>query len=168
MVAGIENSREARDVLVKGWYSTYLGRSANGAEEQDFVKQLLAGQSEEQVFSAILGSQEFYDHAGALAGGQGTDATFVQALYQLLLNRTAGGDEVASQASNVVRVGRQVAARGILSSQEYRTGRFVGDYDALLHRQSDRRELDVLVFSNLDLYSGRLVFETSREFFLHG
>jgi hypothetical protein len=132
------------------------------------VKHLLAGQSEEQVLSEILGSQEFYDHAGALAGGKGTDATFVQALYELLLDRAASGDEVASQAGDVVRFGRQATARGILSSPEYRTRQFEGDYDTLLHRQSDRSALDVLVFSDLDLYSGRLVFETSPEFFLRG
>src|SRR5262249_47049241 len=152
---------EARDHLVKGWYSTYLGRPADGTEEQGFVQQLLAGQGEGQGLSGSLGSQGFYDHAGALAGGVAEGATFGRALYELRLDRTAGGDEVMSQAGNVVRSGRQATARGILSSQEYRTGQFEGDYDTLLHRQTDSRELDVLVFSNLDLHTGRLVFETS-------
>ncbi len=51
IATGIEHSPEARDHLVQSWYGTYLGRQAVGGEEQGFVNELLAGQTEEQVLS---------------------------------------------------------------------------------------------------------------------
>ena len=43
VVSGIEGSIEARDHVVKGWYATYLGRQAQGGEEQGFVSKFQAG-----------------------------------------------------------------------------------------------------------------------------
>src|SRR5262249_16165338 len=39
IIAGIQNSPEARTHLVKSWYITYLGRQARGGEEQAFANQ---------------------------------------------------------------------------------------------------------------------------------
>jgi len=63
---GISQSREGRDNLVKSWYVTFLGRQADGSEEQGWVTLLQLGLSEEQVLSQILGSQEFFNRAQAL------------------------------------------------------------------------------------------------------
>src|SRR5262249_53537443 len=95
VVSGIENSFEARDRLVKGWYTTYLGRSAAGGAELGFVNQLLGGATEEQVLSQILGSTEFFNHAQSLIGGSDANTNYVQALYQLLLGRTGSSADVA-------------------------------------------------------------------------
>src|SRR5439155_7553179 len=53
VVSAVEGSQEGRDHLVRSWYIAYLGRQADGTEEQVWVKQLQAGQSEEQVLSGI-------------------------------------------------------------------------------------------------------------------
>src|SRR5262249_25523105 len=66
VVRAIEGSRTAEDHLVKSWYIAYLGRQANGTEEQPFVNLLHAGQSEEQVLSLLLGAQGFYNRAQTL------------------------------------------------------------------------------------------------------
>ena len=56
---------------------------------------LLSGQTEEQVLSILLGSQEFFNRAQTLAGSGTADERFVKALYQLLFNRTPGANEVS-------------------------------------------------------------------------
>src|SRR5262249_30653423 len=74
VASGIERSPEARTHLVRSWYQTFLGRPAQGNEEQGWVNLLLAGLTEERVLSIILGSPglggdphgEFYQHAQTL------------------------------------------------------------------------------------------------------
>src|SRR5262249_37718585 len=66
VAAGIAGSLEAQDYLVKSWYVAFLGRQAQGGEEQGWVKLLRSGQSEEQVLSQMLGdptNNEFYKRA---------------------------------------------------------------------------------------------------------
>ena len=63
VAAGVEQSLEAQDYLVRSWYVTFLGRQAQGGEEQGWVNLLQQGQTEEQVLSMILASQEFYTRA---------------------------------------------------------------------------------------------------------
>jgi hypothetical protein len=168
IAAGIEHSAEGRDHLVKAWYITFLGRQAQGGEEQVWVNMLLAGQTEEQVLSQILGSAEFFNRAQTLGFGDTPNGNYVRALYQLLLNRTASAGEVAGWVNAMPQIGRQGAALGFLHSQEFRTDDFEGYYNALLHRPSDAAELNGWVMSNLDGGSVRIGFETSPEFFTNG
>ncbi len=63
IASGVQDSAEAQDHLVQSWYLTYLGRAAQGGEENGWVGLLSQGQSEEQVLSQILASQEFYNRA---------------------------------------------------------------------------------------------------------
>src|SRR6185503_19115655 len=88
VAAGIEGSSEARNRLVRGWFTTFLGQPPQGGAEQPFVNALLAGMSEEQVLSQLLGGTDFFQRAQTLIGGSDANANFVQALYQLLLGRT--------------------------------------------------------------------------------
>jgi hypothetical protein len=148
---------------------TYLGRQAQGGEEMGFVNQLQAGQSEEQVLSQILGSTEFFNHAQTLGFSGSANAQFVQALYQLLLNRTPGTAEVNAQVAALTNgVSRQTLALGFLQSQEYRGDAVAADYANLLHRTGSANDVNAWVFSNLDLASIRLAFEGSAEFFTNG
>jgi titin len=166
IAAGIEQSPEARDHLVKCWYMTYLGRQAQGGEEQVWVNRLLAGQTEEQVLSQILASSEFFSRAQTLGFGDTPDGNYMHALYQLLLHRSAGSAEVAGWEGS--GLDRQGVALGFLQSTEYRTYLFEGYYNALLHRPDDLAGLDNWVGSGLDAHTARVDFESGGEFYGNG
>jgi hypothetical protein len=168
VAAGIEGSFEAQDHLVQSWYQTYLGRPADGTEKLGWVGLLQAGQSEEQVLSQILGSAEFYDRAQSMGLACTADQNYVQALYQVLLGRTAGDAEVAGWVNTLPQLGTHGVALAMLHSQEFRTDQFEGYYNALLHRPDDPAGLNNWVMSNLDMHSVRIGFEASPEFFTNG
>jgi sarcosine oxidase gamma subunit len=168
VAAGIEGSAEGRHHLVRTWYQTYLGRQAQNNEEQPWVNLLLAGQSEEATLSSILGSQEFLNRAQTLVGTGTTNERFVQALYLLLLNRTASAGEVASHLAILSSAGRDGDARGFLSSGEFRTYLVDVYYETLLHRLSDPSGLNAWLNSGIDAFGIRLSFDASGEFFSHG
>ena len=64
LIAGaIAHSHEANTRVVQSWYLTYLGRVAQGGEEQGWVNLLQGGFSQESVLSLILGTAEFYARA---------------------------------------------------------------------------------------------------------
>ena len=68
-------ARRRHNHLVQSWYATYLGREAVGGEEQGFVNELLAGQTEEQVSRQLLAAAEFYNRrANAVLDGDGRPA----------------------------------------------------------------------------------------------
>lgn len=161
VAAAIEGSAEARDRLVKNVYSTFLGRSAQGGEEQGFVNELLAGQTEEQVLSQILGSTEFFNRAQTLIGGSDPDANFVQALYQLVLGRIGAPAEVASWLGQGLT--RQGVAFGFFASLENRADVVADFYIRLLHRPGSPAEIAGWVNSGLDLFSIRVQFDASPE-----
>jgi hypothetical protein len=168
IATGIQHSAEARDHLVRSWYVAFLGRQAGAGEEQGWVSQLLAGAREEQVLSQILASPEFYARAQTLISLGSADDRFVQALYLVLLNRTASSAEQLAWLSLLPSTGRQGAAQGFLTSGEFRTDQFEGYYNALLHRPDDQPGLNNWVFSNFDVASVRIGFESGSEFFANG
>jgi hypothetical protein len=96
------------------------------------------------------------------------DERYVQALYQLLLGRSAGDTELSGWVNALPGLGGAGVALAILQSQEFRTYQFEGYYDALLHRPSDAAGLGGWVSSGLDGYRVRLAFEASAEFFANG
>ena len=163
----IEHSMEARDNLVRSWYVAFLGRDAVGGEEQSWVA-ALQGQTEEQVLSQFLATPEFYNHAQTLFATGTADQRYVEALYQVLLNRPAGANEVAPYVNALPQLGRQGVAFDFLTSLEFRTDQFEGYYDALLHRPSDSTGLSGWASSGLDLAAVRVDFESSVEFFING
>jgi hypothetical protein len=174
LVTALTGSTEAEDRVVRGWYSTYLGRQAVGGEENGFVAMLQAGQSEEQALSLLLGSQEFFNHTQTLSTTGTPQERLVKALYQLVLNRSATAGEVAGWAGFLSAGGTaQQAALGFLQSQEFRARQFTSNYTVLLHRppssdptSADQRFLTSLVLSSMDLRSARIVFESSAEFYI--
>jgi uncharacterized protein DUF4214 len=108
VAAGIAGSPEGQDHLVKSWYIAFLGRQAQGGEEQGWVSLLQSGQSEEQVLSQILGhpGHEFYNRAQTLGFAGTADQNYVRALYQVLLDRTAGTSEVDYWVNALATQGR--------------------------------------------------------------
>jgi hypothetical protein len=186
VAADIEMYFEARDRLVKTWYSTYLGRQAQGGEELGWVNQLLGGQSKEQVpsglpfffasampseervLSGILGSPEFDQHAQTLIATGTPDQRYVQALYQVLLGRSASSAEVTAWEAVLPKLAPQGTALAFLGGPEFRSDQFAGYYNALLRRPDDRAALEAWVNSNLDILSVRIGFESGAEFYANG
>jgi hypothetical protein len=168
IASAIEGSMEGCDHEVKSWYVQYLGRAAAGGEEMTWVNMLLAGQTEESVLSYILASTEFFNHAQTLGFSGTADSQYVQALYALILRRAGGAAEVAGWVGVLPAAGRQGAAMGFLDSAEFRTDQFEGYYNALLHRPSDSASLSAWVAAGLNVFTTRIDFETSSEFFSNG
>jgi hypothetical protein len=173
VAAGIEGTFEARDRLVQTWYRVYLGRTPAGGEERGWVNLLLAGQSEEQTLGQILGAVggEFYQRAQTLIPQGSADQRFVQALYQVLLGRSAGSAELAGWLAALPGLGRAGVPQALLQSAEARNDVFEGYYEALLHRPSsgtDQPFLSNVIGSSVDDHSVRLLFESSAEFFSNG
>jgi hypothetical protein len=168
VVSAIEGSAEAKDRLVKSWYIAYLGRQANGVEEQGFVTMLQSGESEEQVLAMMLGTQEFLTRAQLLVSSGSQSERFVQALYQLLLGRQAGAKELQDWVNAIPQIGRQGVALALLQSGEFHTNQFEGYYDTLLHRPADAAALGAWVNIGLDVFTVRIAFEGTAEFFSNG
>jgi hypothetical protein len=164
---GVTASFEAQDHLVNTWYLTYLGRSAQGGEEQYWVNQLAQGQTHEQVLSGILSSDEFVNRTQSLVASGTADERYVQSLYQVLLNRTGTAADVAYWVNQLPQLGRQGVAQGFLGATEFREDQFEGYYNALLHRPAEAG-MDYWVFSNLDINAVRYGFEATPEFFTNG
>jgi hypothetical protein len=165
---GILHSFEARDRLVKGWYQKYLGRPAVNNEELFFVNQLLAGQTEEQALSELFASSEFLNHAQTLSNAVSPQQGFVQALYQLLLNRTPAAADLVFWENVLAGQGQGGVALGFLTSTEFRADAVTGYYNTLLHRPPDAPGLSFWVTSALDLASIRTQFESTLEYFTNG
>jgi hypothetical protein len=169
---GIERSPEARRRLVKSWYVQFLGRSGtpSDGDVQVWVNGFMNGLSEEQVLAMILSSDEFFQRAQSLVGTGTANERLVQALYNLLLNRTASPGEVTGWVNALGSLGRQGVALALLTSAEYRGIVVASYYRSLLHRGSppSQPEINGWVFSGFDLTSIRVSFESSLEFFLNG
>src|SRR5581483_9977047 len=96
---------------VTTWYQTYLDRKPGNNEEQVWVTDLLSGQSEAAVLSSILGSDEFFNRTGGLGNnGQPSNTTFVEGVYEVLLNRTASTNEAAFWANLIPTSSRTTVA----------------------------------------------------------
>lgn len=167
---GIARSQEARTFLVTNWYMTFLGRQADFPGAQGWVNALLNGQTEEQVLSQILASQEFFlkaPNVPNVGGGPATPTTFVRALYQLLLNRQPSQAEINSWLPTAGS-NRQLVAASFLGSREYRQIVVVGYYKNLLKRPAGspgQTEVDSWTLSGLDITSIRVGFLASQEYF---
>ena len=169
VASGIQASHEAREHLVRSWYLTYLGRTANGVEEQIWVN-LLATESEEQVLSAILSDSghDFYNRAQSLISSGTADDRYVKALYLVLLDRSPSAAEVQYWVTVLPQIGLQGIAIGFLHSTEFRTDLYESFYNALLHRPSDAPGLNFLVTSAMDTAQVRVDVGGSPEFFTDG
>ncbi len=164
VIQGIEESAEGRDHLVRGWYQRYLGRDADGREEQGWVRLLEAGESEEQVLSGILNSQEFLARAQQLFNSGNAGENFVRALYDLLLDRDSSGDEIQGWINAVSGEGREWVALAILGSQEFREDALEGFYTTILRRDADDA-IHGMAAAHADLHHLREGFLDSEEFF---
>jgi hypothetical protein len=165
VATGIENSPEARTMLVKNLYQQYLGRNAVGGEEQGWVQLMLRGEGQEQILAGILSSAEFYQRAQTLITSGTPDERYIQALYSAVLGRTASAAEVSNWLQLLPTVGRFGVALGFVESTEFRTNMVTAFYSNFLQRAPDAAGLAAWVRSGQDLNHIRQGFEMSNEFF---
>jgi hypothetical protein len=162
LASDIEHSAEARNRLVQGWYATYLGRAPAPGEDQFWVSDLVAGDTQEHALAGILGSGEYVARAAALNGGG--SAGFIQGLYGQLLGRPANGAEVAYWQGQLPQLGTGGVAAFFVRAPEYRADQVASYYTGLLHRTGSPGEINSWVVSGLDLTSIRVEFEITPEF----
>ncbi|MCI0456098.1 MAG: DUF4394 domain-containing protein [Gemmataceae bacterium] len=167
---GIARSAEAATFTVRNFYVNFLAREADPAGLQFHVNLLLTTQSEEQTLSSILASDEFFARAQTLISTGTPEQRYVAALYQLLLNRTAGDADFAFWVPVVTSQGRGAVALGIQQSAEYRSLQIASFYSTLLNRQTPAPQdgIDFWLSTGLDLLSIKVGFASSAEFFANG
>jgi hypothetical protein len=168
VVGGIARSDEALTRIVDRFYLQFLDRAADSGGEAGWIAFLKHGGTEEQVISSFMTSLEYIDHVKDTFGG--VDSSYIQSLYNRLLGRHAGSDEVSMWVSALPTVGRANIVNGFLYSAEYRTSAVQRFYQTLLHRPTvpGASEVRGWVGSSLDLLSIELIFATTNEYYQNG
>lgn len=178
VAAAILHSSESLGLLVQGYYSYFLNRGADPAGTSFWVNQLANGMTAEQVITGFLSSPEFTGRANSLEGTSDADTNYVRALYDLLLRRTAGTNELDYWHSRLPALGRSAVASDFLTSQEFRADTVRTLYGQpsitplpffpnLLKRQNAPTATEVVfwVGSSLDLLGLETAFGGSNEYF---
>jgi streptogramin lyase len=146
-------------------YQHYLSRLPNQTELAGWVSAMQSGLSDEQVDATFIGAPEFIqDHGGMGAG-------WVQSMYQDLLNRTPGQQEVNGWLL-AIQGGWTPAqvAYGFAASPERESIRVQQDYTTFLGRRASQSEVAGWVnafinlhYSNEDVIAG---FASSWEYYI--
>jgi uncharacterized delta-60 repeat protein len=134
---GFVFSQEYLAKTVGDAYLRFLGRAASPEEVAPRVDALRRGLTQEQLVAGIAASDEAFRHAG------GTNAAWLDALYQGLLGRGTAGDPGAQgflDALNQNQVTRVQVATFLASSDEYRRHLVQTDYTTYLGRQAGDAE----------------------------
>ena len=137
----IENSQEFRAVEVTDLYYRYLHRAPDAAGLNSFTAFLANGGTVEQVAEMMTESPEFFETQGG-----GTNADFLEALYQDALDRDV---DPAGQAIFGVGldsgVPRAAIVTSIFSSTEFQQDVVENLYESLLNRPADPAGLNAFV-----------------------
>ncbi len=129
---GFINSVERRSREIDNFYRAYLGRGVDPSGLQFWLQVWAANNGPEPVQAGLLGSMEYFINRGG-----GTNAGFVQALYNDVLGRSAGPSEVAFWVNTLATRSRAEVAMGFLVSDEYRLKVISNMYITFLRRPID-------------------------------
>jgi hypothetical protein len=170
VVNGLVRSPEALTRLVDRLYLTFLNRPADTAGEAASVGFLQQGGTEEQLIGLLLASPEYSSRASILGNPAQPDASWITAVYQDLLGRTASPAEINGWLAILPTQGRFGVAMDLLASAEYRTGAVLGFYMNLLNRASppSSAELAAWVNTPYDLLTIEVALAASDEFRMNG
>jgi len=124
-------SPEHRTIQIDSYYQTFLARQPDPMGLAYWLSRFAAGATEEGVELGIMEAPEFMSaHA--------SNASFLNALYQDLLNRAADAPGFASWSARLQSgVTRSVVISSFLASEEYRLDVIDAYYEQLLHRAAD-------------------------------
>ena len=180
---------EAFSHLVDGFYEEFLNRAPDPGGEQAWVQFMVTGGTAEQVIAGFVAAPEFAQRNLFLITSNNSDAGYVQALYNLLLDRSlAQGSLTQSEIDQwlgaLPSLGRAGVAEQFLVSMEFRgdaVRSFYGDptliplpflpfLPPLLHRANApaASEIQSWVDSGLALLAVENGFDGSPEFFAGG
>ncbi|MEX2119934.1 MAG: SdrD B-like domain-containing protein [Pirellulales bacterium] len=123
-------STERRSAVIDDLYQQYLGRSADADGLAHWLR-VWDSASLESVQARIIASAEFYQSAG------GTDADWVAALYQNLLNRSALPAEIDFWTGRLAATSRAEVVMRFVTSDEHRGGHVQAWYTSYLGRPVD-------------------------------
>ncbi|HWB13509.1 MAG TPA: DUF4214 domain-containing protein [Pirellulales bacterium] len=154
-----------QDVVITPAYQKYLGRLPDAGGLAFWTKQMEAGLTDEELEAGFIGSDEFFTTQGG-----GTNAGWVDALYQKLLGRPADASGKAFWLAQLAAgESRAQVALGFTSSVEREEQRVTADYQTFLGRQPDQSGLNFWVsqfaqgrLTNEDVVAG---FLASDEYF---
>jgi hypothetical protein len=154
---------EALNYQVNALYHQFLGRAADSGGQAYFVSTLQGGGTLEGVSQSLLASAEYQSHFQS-------STSFVQSLYQNLLQRVGSAGEISQAVAQLQQIGRAGLAREFLFSQEYRGLQVADDYAHLLRRSAPptSSEVNYWTGSGLDLLTLDAVFATTQEFQQNG
>ncbi|HEY2703242.1 MAG TPA: DUF4214 domain-containing protein [Candidatus Dormibacteraeota bacterium] len=129
------DSTEAHGHIVDADYQLVLGRPADPGGRAYWIGRLNAGDYNEALLGLIGGSTEFYNAANR---GQGNDTAFVNALYQVFLNRGPKQPETDYWV-HAIATGTPRSAMGnnFAYSHEFHGTVANGWYSKYLHRTAD-------------------------------
>jgi len=132
VVAQITGSAEYDSDVVQGLYQKVVRRGADPGGLSFFTSFLAQGGTEEQAEAQLLGSGEFYSKSG------GTNAGFLNALYQVVLNRPIDASSLQTWEQALANgTSRTALATAVLGSKEAETDELQNFYQQLLHRPAD-------------------------------
>ncbi len=168
VASGVIHSTERFQLLVEGFYRTFLRRAADATGEAFFENLFLQGRSEEAVLDVFLTSPEFQALVAQTKGDFNT--AFVQAMYTDLLGRLADSTGLGFWLSQISSIGLSRTVDGFVRSLEYRNYFVTQLYTDLLHRVAtpSAAELAGWSQSSLDLLGIQVQFVNSPEFFANG
>jgi hypothetical protein len=136
MAMDMELSPEYETLLVQNLYGALLGRAPDATGQTSDLAFLSGGGSVEQLEASILGSPEYFQNRGG-----GTNAGFLNAVYQDILGRTIDPSGANSWgailASSTSASSRQTVAYQIVTSLENEQGFLKSCYQRFLHRNPD-------------------------------
>ncbi|HVX09559.1 MAG TPA: DUF4214 domain-containing protein [Pirellulales bacterium] len=136
----VTSSEYLTNFVIEPAYEKYLGRAPDQAGLQYWIGQMQHGLSDTGLVAALASSAEFYANSG------GTNASYVQALYQNVLGRSP---DFAGQAYWVSQlnagVSRFSVALGFAASGEDYVNVVDNDYRQLLDRAPSPSELNTAV-----------------------
>jgi hypothetical protein len=133
VATGIINSQEFQSDEIQNLYQTLLKRPADASALNSFTNFLAQGNTINEVKAFILSSDEYFQNRGG-----GTNAGFVQALYNDLLGRNpdpAGGQAFQTALANGVSRAQVVSV--IITSNEGIQDEVRQMYSQLLQRTAD-------------------------------
>jgi hypothetical protein len=162
---GIEESPEARYLLVRKWYANYFGRVPSVDNLGAFVNWMQAGATEEQALAALLGSGEYVALSSRMFTSGTPDERYVRALFQQILGRAPSSTELATWVNLKPTQNAQQVALSFLKSTEARGRLVTGIYNAYLGRDPDATTLSTLVKGTLNYTQLRETVEGSMEFY---
>jgi Ca2+-binding RTX toxin-like protein len=132
----ILGSGEFRSSEINSYYLKYLGRPADQAGLNTWLRQLKAGATEQSVLTGILGSGEYFARSG------NSNISFINALYHDLLGRLPGPSEINTWLGVLAHTNRSAVALSFLMSTEFRSGLIESWYMAYLGRAAESTDLN--------------------------